>query len=569
MAQPEPIGLDEFRAIFGIDADNVDDLDGSDIDFEGFSIQNSDEEVSDSELESNGDHEMESDAESESEDDVWSEQLEDFVVEGFSGTQQITANIPEDAQASFFFGLLFTDELIDRIVNETNKYARAKLVNKPEALAKWKDTNRVEMKAFFGLTLIMGINNLPQLALYWSNDPFIGNTGIKSVMTKNRFEELAQYLHFNDSSAELKRGDANYDRLYKVRPVLNSVLEKAKSIYEPSKCLSVDEGMIAFKGRLAFRQYLPAKPTKYGIKVWMAADASNGYVVNFDVYLGSDNGKQRIHGLGYDVVMKMAEPFLNKNRHVFCDNFFTSTRLFEHLHDQNTYACGTVRPNRKDLPPCSKNKLKQGEVEQAQKGTLVYTKWHDKKDVSFLSTNVSPMEAGRQVERTVRGQRTHITKQKVADVYTANMGGVDRADQLRSFYASGWQSCKWYKYLFWFAFNLSVSNAFVLENFYRSSQGKTKRALLPFKRQLAGQLINGFSQRKRAARGPIPTGPSRAVSPADHVSVCVEGRKRTCMQCSKMKRKTPKGHRVETSYECKICKVALCRSSCHNEFHSD
>ena len=64
----------------------------------------------------------------------------------------------------------------------------------------------------------------------------------------------------------------------------------------------------------------------------------------------------------------------------------------------------------KDLPPCSKDKLKQGEIVQAQKGTLVYTKWHDKKDISFLSTNVLPMEEGRQVERTVRGQKTHITK---------------------------------------------------------------------------------------------------------------------------------------------------------------
>lgn len=46
--------------------------------------------------------------------------------------------------------------------------------------------------------------------------------------------------------------------------------------------------MIAFKGRLSFRQYMPAKPTKYGIKVWMATDSDNGYVANFSVYLGSE-----------------------------------------------------------------------------------------------------------------------------------------------------------------------------------------------------------------------------------------------------------------------------------------
>lgn len=47
--------------------------------------------------------------------------------------------------------------------------------------------------------------------------------------------------------------------------------------------ISVDEGMIGFHGSLSFRQYKPAKPIKYGIKIWMTADSSNGFVLNFDV----------------------------------------------------------------------------------------------------------------------------------------------------------------------------------------------------------------------------------------------------------------------------------------------
>ena len=134
----------------------------------------------------------------------------------------------------------------------------------------------------------MGLNNLPRIAMYWSTDPFIGNTGIQNVMTKNRFEELSQYLHFANSETEPQREDANYDRLFKIRPILSIVLENNQNAYEPSKNLSVDEAMIAFKGRLSFRQYMPAKPTKYGIKVWMAADSQNGYVTNFSVYLGQE-----------------------------------------------------------------------------------------------------------------------------------------------------------------------------------------------------------------------------------------------------------------------------------------
>ena len=41
--------------------------------------------------------------------------------------------------------------------------------------------------------------------------------------------------------------------------------------------VSVDEAMIAYQGRLSFRQYLPAKPIKYGIKVWEACDTRNGF----------------------------------------------------------------------------------------------------------------------------------------------------------------------------------------------------------------------------------------------------------------------------------------------------
>lgn len=107
------------------------------------------------------------------------------------------------------------------------------------------------MKAYLGICLIMGINNLPLLARYWSSDPFIGNTGIQNVITKNRFKELSQYLHFSNLATDPQRGEDNYDRLYTVHPVLSEVLENVQKAYEPSsQNLSIDKGMIAFKGRL-------------------------------------------------------------------------------------------------------------------------------------------------------------------------------------------------------------------------------------------------------------------------------------------------------------------------------
>ena len=45
----------------------------------------------------------------------------------------------------------------------------------------------------------------------------------------------------------------------------------------------MDETTISFKGRLGFIQYMPKKPTKWGLK---ASDAHNGYIYNWSLYTG-------------------------------------------------------------------------------------------------------------------------------------------------------------------------------------------------------------------------------------------------------------------------------------------
>ena len=75
-----------------------------------------------------------------------------------------------------------------------------------------------------------------------------------------------------------------------------------------------------------------------------------GYVVNFSVYLGSEGENQRIHGLGYDVVMNMVHPFLNRNHHLYFENLFSSLISLDHLLNQQTYplfydALHTQRPS--------------------------------------------------------------------------------------------------------------------------------------------------------------------------------------------------------------------------------
>ena len=100
-------------------------------------------------------------------------------------------NINEPIQ---FFKLYFKDDLVDKIVVETNNYAKNKLENK--TLSKnslwhsWCGTNREEFWAFIRVILNMGTMYLPNMQDYWSNN---SNTKIyffSNVFMRKRFNQI-------------------------------------------------------------------------------------------------------------------------------------------------------------------------------------------------------------------------------------------------------------------------------------------------------------------------------------------------------------------------------------------
>ena len=98
--------------------------------------------------------------------------------------------------------------------------------------------------------------------------------------------------------------------LYKVRPVLNMCQHTFQEQYIPGREMSIDEAMVKYKGGVFFRQYMPKKPIKWEIKVWMLAEPETGYVSNFEVYLGKSASSENAgQALGTRVVMTISKPF--------------------------------------------------------------------------------------------------------------------------------------------------------------------------------------------------------------------------------------------------------------------
>lgn len=88
--------------------------------------------------------------------------------------------------------------------------------------------------------------------------------------------------------------------------------------------------MVKFKGRLSFRQYLPSKPIKWGVKIWSLCESESGYMANFQVYTGRVAGGSE-HGLGHRVVTELTEHLRGSNIQVYMDNFYTGVPLLTSL----------------------------------------------------------------------------------------------------------------------------------------------------------------------------------------------------------------------------------------------
>lgn len=298
--------------------------------------------------------------------------------------------LPANARPIRYFENFFTDEVFELIVTQTNLYAEQ------QKIIGWTPVDERELKAFLGILVIMGYHILPSIELYWSSDPDFRVNEIASTMTVKRFKQILRCLHLNDNTQCPARTSADYDKLFKLRPLLTLINQACQENAHDSSSQSIDESMIIFKGRSSLKQYMPMKPIKRGFKVWCRCDSSSGYLYEFDIYTGKI-GNRVEEGLGANVVKKLTEKIIEnglENIHVAFDNFFSDYGIMEYLYDHGIFATGTVRRHRADMPKLIKGKkslkLKKGEYKWRVKENVGVVIWQDTKEVIVMSNAFQP-----------------------------------------------------------------------------------------------------------------------------------------------------------------------------------
>ena len=272
------------------------------------------------------------------------------------------------------------------------------------------------------------------------------------------------------------------------------------------------------------KQYMPKKPIKRGIKVWVLADSTNGYFSRMEIYTGK-KGSTTEHILGSRVVKELTSDFQYKWHHVFFDNFFTSKALLCDLEAVGLYGCGTARKDRKYFPVhLKKPKLRtrfvviilciicsiitrsvyimyiyiyRGESLTVQSDNLSATAWMDSKIVMAMYNCCDPTHSSTVLRRKKDGTRESVVCPEAIKGYNESMGGVDQGDQLRGYYHVRMKCRKVYKYIYNFLFDVSITNAFIL---YQVGHPGSKMKIKDFRVTLANYLIGDYCSKRPSGR---------------------------------------------------------------------
>jgi len=326
-------------------------------------------------------------------------------------------------------------------------------------IRKWYDPTSDEIRVHMALNMYMGVLHKPTMEMYWAPGMF-ETLFIPRLSSYNRYFLLDNCLHFVDTSIPLPPTATHTEQsLWRIKPFFDAIVKNFREVYSPEENIAIDESLMLYKGRLPMKQFIPTKRARFGLKLYELCESGSGYIWNSIVHTGRADQMELVDStdnlVSSRIVLTLVEDLLDRGYQFFVDNFYSSPVLFLQLFQRNMYAVGTVRTGRRGMPATLRTKIARGTMKVMYTQELMALKWHDKKEVTMLST----VHIDDTVEVSKYGKRKEIPL--VIYDYNQSMGGVDQADQMLTAYPKEGKRRKiWYKKFFRHLLNQAVHNSY-------------------------------------------------------------------------------------------------------------
>ena len=441
--------------------------------------------------------------------------------------------------------LFFDEDMMNILVECTNKYINDNKKN----CSRDRDartTSKEELFALIGLLYLAGIyksgrQNFEDL---WAQD----GTGVElfhTTMSSRRFKYLLECLRFDDKSTRTER--LKSDKLAPIREIFQMFVSNCQKTYSISEFGTIDEMLAAFRGRCSFRQYIPSKPDKYGIKLFALVDAQTFFTSKLEVYVGSQpDGAYKASNSPCDVVERLCSGIFGTGRNITLDNWFTSYDLAQKMLSHQITLVGTLRKNKRQIPPEFLDLRNRGEKTSLfgfrSDSTLLSYVPKKKKNVLILST----LHNNNKIDEETGSAR----KPEIVTFYNTTKGGVDTVDQMSSVYNCARNTRRWPMEIFYRLLNIASINGFII--YCKNGNEPMKRR--KFLKKLCYELV----QEHLKNRTTIDSLPKQLKEKLARVTNSGEmqnepprsGKRQRCYNCSGTDRKT--------KYYCSLCYKFLC-----------
>uniref|UniRef100_A0A336MDY1 CSON010564 protein n=1 Tax=Culicoides sonorensis TaxID=179676 RepID=A0A336MDY1_CULSO len=339
----------------------------------------------------------------------------------------------------------------------------------------FKHFTQDEFYAFLGIFIVAGVHrsNKENVDDLWNPDSI---PLIRATTSKHRFKFFLRCIRFDNQNTREER--LKTDKAAPIADIwllLNNNLQKC---YKPSDCITVDEQLFPFRGHTRFTQYIPSKPSKYGIKFFWAADPLNAYPLKGIIYTGKPNDGVRQTNIGERTVLDLVKQYKGSGRNVTTDNFFTTFSLAMTLKDWQMTLVGTVRRNKRFVP-ANMQPAKERPVHSTNTAFTKYVtmcSYVPKKNKSVIM--LSSMHQTCDIDATAK------TKPEIINYYNSTKGGVDTMDKMLSEYTVKRRTSRWPLAVFFNMIDVAGLAAYIIfsEN---NCQTKNRRVFL---KTLAKQL---------------------------------------------------------------------------------
>ncbi|CAJ1048554.1 piggyBac transposable element-derived protein 4-like [Xyrichtys novacula] len=448
-------------------------------------------------------------------------------------TRHAQSRIQEVEDAFLYF---LSEEILNKIAGYTNLEGCRRYQN-------WHPTDTVEIKALVGVQLLAGVfrSRGESSQSLWSGP---NNRAIFSaVMSLKRFQQLLGALRFDDREDRVSRlrgalaGDP--DKFAPIREIWEMWVPRLAFGFNPGERVCVDEQLVAIRGRCSFRQYMPSKPAKYGLKMWVLCDVETSYALYIQPYLGKASPSARPEKeQGKRVVLDLVAG-LPRGHTVTTDNFFTRA-LGKELLSHGILLLGTLRQHKPEIPMELKKIRPQNSSLFGFNDMATVVSYIPKKgkNIFLLSTK----------HRDGATALTPPYKPAIITDYNKSKGAVDTLDQLVGTYTSRRKSNRWPMAVWGNILDISAYNALVLWLGIdpRWGQGKLHRRRL-FLEQLGTALV----REQIARRSRVPRAPNSSALVLSTQEAASRPSKARCYMC-------PVKKRLRCSNQCNICKSTTC-----------